>query len=114
VYITDVVAARGDDSPPFPQWLETTRSINPECDWGEDLVVNGEVNPGSYSTHFLGIDRRGNNTGLYILPDLCVGVEGITCQFSETAPGQPNQAWGRVGIEADGGVVSLSGECQSD
>jgi hypothetical protein len=36
----------------------------------------------------------------------------MTCQFSKTFPAKPNWAWGRVDLEAEGGVVKMSGECQ--
>jgi hypothetical protein len=110
--ITGIFTVRGAPSPPFPQWIERTSSINPECNWGEALVVNWEVNPSHYNIQARGIDRQGNTIIRSNVPDICLGTEGMTCQFSETFPAQADLAWGRVELEAEGGVVDLSGECQ--
>jgi hypothetical protein len=112
VYITDTITVPGGSSPPFPEWAETHRSINPECDWRETLVVNMEVNPSHYNIRATGIDRQGKGGTQIAVPDICLGTPGMTCQRSETFPAEPDWARGRVDLEAEGGVVKLSGECQ--
>ena len=96
----------------MPKMSTEPRSINPECDWGETLVVHLTVNPSHYSIQIRGVDRQGKQILTLSEPDICVGVEGMTCQIRETFAAPPGTAWGRVELEAEGGVVDLSGECQ--
>jgi len=110
--IVDVFLVQGDPSPPFPEWTERVSSINPECNWGEALEVSFEVNPSHYSIKAIGIDRQGNTAIRANVLDICLGTGGMTCQLSETFPAEADLAWGRVEVEAEGGVMELAGECQ--
>jgi hypothetical protein len=110
--ITDVITARDTPSPPFPEWTIQHSSITPECDWGEALKVKWEVNPSHHSITTIAITRQGTHHTNVTAQDICLGTEGMTCDHKQTFPGQPDLAWGRVELEAEGGVVDLSGECQ--
>jgi uncharacterized membrane protein YgcG len=97
-------------APPY-DWVESYRAINPECDWGQTLVTEWEVNPGNYDIQVLGLEGSLNTSITGLGDPLCLGTNGMTCQYRQTWAGGPNTAWGRVELEADGGIVGLSAEC---
>jgi hypothetical protein len=120
VLVTGIFTVRGDPStllrtgpsPPFPDWTIQHSSINPECNWGEALELKWEVNPSHFSITTVAIMRDGTHLTNFTDQDPCLGTEGMTCQFTQTLAGQPDKAWGRVEVEAEGGVVALAGECR--
>jgi hypothetical protein len=99
-----------ESSPPF-DWVETHRSITPECNWGETLVVDWEINPGYYTFQVMGLSGP-YDTAAAFPEGLCVGAPGVTCAYTKTYAGQPGVAWGKVELGAEAGVVNLSGKCQ--